>query len=214
MIRVPTLLLLVLALVSFPALAQHEHEHFDARHGHARYYASPGHEVAALPAGAVEARFHDEHYWFHGGVWYHPVGPRWVVIAPPIGLYVSVLPSFYTTLVIGGVPYYYANDTYYAFDSGSGQYQVVAPPPGAEAASAATPAAPAAERIFIYPRNGQSESQQAQDRYECHRWAADQSGFDPTQPGGGVAPELANAKRADYGRAMGACLESRAYTVR
>lgn len=34
--------------------------------------------------------------------------------------------------------------------------------------------------IFIYPNKGQSVEQQSQDRYECHVWAANQSGFDPT----------------------------------
>ena len=34
--------------------------------------------------------------------------------------------------------------------------------------------------IFVYPNNGQSAGQQSQDRYECHVWAANQSGFDPS----------------------------------
>lgn len=33
---------------------------------------------------------------------------------------------------------------------------------------------------FPYPRNGQSQEQQERDRYECHRWAVQQSGYDPT----------------------------------
>ena len=38
----------------------------------------------------------------------------------------------------------------------------------------------AASDFFIYPNKGQSAQQQSQDRYECHVWAANQSGFDPT----------------------------------
>ncbi len=34
--------------------------------------------------------------------------------------------------------------------------------------------------IYIYPNKGQSSQQQSQDRYECHVWAANQSGFDPS----------------------------------
>ncbi len=34
--------------------------------------------------------------------------------------------------------------------------------------------------IFVYPNNGQPPQQQSQDRYECHVWAANQSGFDPS----------------------------------
>lgn len=33
--------------------------------------------------------------------------------------------------------------------------------------------------LVIYPLRGQSQGQQRRDRYECHQWAVDQSGFDP-----------------------------------
>ncbi len=45
----------------------------------------------------------------------------------------------------------------------------------------------AAEQVFAYPNAGQSEGQQSQDRFECHQWAVNQSGFDPT-----TAPALAS----------------------
>lgn len=38
--------------------------------------------------------------------------------------------------------------------------------------------------LFVYPANGQSDKQLANDRYECHRWAVQESGFDPTEFGG------------------------------
>ena len=41
-----------------------------------------------------------------------------------------------------------------------------------------TPAA--AQQIFMYPTKGQSPEQQNRDRYECHTWAVQQTGFDPT----------------------------------
>jgi hypothetical protein len=75
-------------------------------------------------------------------------------------------------------------------------------------------APPPSDNLFVYPKNGQAADQQARDRYECHRWAADQTAFDPTRSAGGVAPEAAMAKRADYLRAQQACLEARGYTVR
>ena len=70
------------------------------------------------------------------------------------------------------------------------------------------------ERFFVYPRQGQSEAQQAKDRYECHIWAVGQIGWDPTQPTGVVPEAQINQKRADYQRAMGACLDAREYTVK
>ena len=35
--------------------------------------------------------------------------------------------------------------------------------------------------IYIYPAAGQSDEQLADDRYACHLWAVDESGFDPSQ---------------------------------
>jgi hypothetical protein len=36
---------------------------------------------------------------------------------------------------------------------------------------------------MVYPAKGQSPDQLERDRYECHVWAVQQSGFDPSQPG-------------------------------
>jgi len=38
-----------------------------------------------------------------------------------------------------------------------------------------------AQDIYIYPAKGQSQSQQDRDRYECHSWAVQQTGFDPSK---------------------------------
>ena len=75
-----------------------------------------------------------------------------------------------------------------------------------------TTQAPASDQLFVYPNKGQSPEQQENDRYECHRLAVQQSGFDPTE--GSVAPEAAVTKRDDYFNAQVACLESRGYSVR
>jgi len=68
-------------------------------------------------------------------------------------------------------------------------------------------------RVHVYPAAGQSEARLDRDRYECHRWASSQSGFDPTQPLGGAAAAEAEARRADYMRAQKTCLEGRGYSV-
>jgi hypothetical protein len=41
-----------------------------------------------------------------------------------------------------------------------------------------------------------------------------QTGFDPTQPPGGSPEPQKIEKRADYQRAMSACLDGRGYTVK
>ena len=38
-----------------------------------------------------------------------------------------------------------------------------------------------AQGVIAYPAQGQTQDQQDRDRYECHAWAVQQSGFDPTQ---------------------------------
>lgn len=221
--------LLAAALVAGPVLAQRGperergHEHFDVRHGHNHSYLDRGVFVPAVPHDARLVAFGRDRYWFHDGVWYRPSGAGFIVAAPPFGIVVPVLPAFFTALTIGAIAYYYANDTYYVA-SPQGGYQVVAPPPGVDAAAMAgapppgpmspPPGAPPADNIFIYPKNGQSPDQQGRDRYECHLWAASQTGFDPSAGGRGLPPGVAEQKRSDYGRAMNACLEARGYTVR
>ncbi|MCX5828980.1 MAG: hypothetical protein NTV58_13410 [Deltaproteobacteria bacterium] len=45
-------------------------------------------------------------------------------------------------------------------------------------------------------------------------WAVSQVHYDPTQPTGGMPEAQLNQMRADYQRAMGACLDGRGYTMR
>jgi hypothetical protein len=118
------------------------------------------------------------------------------------------LPLYYSTYWWNGVPYYYADNTYYIYDSGAGQYQTVAPPEGLVNQEGQAPAA--SSQLIAYPKNGQSTEQQAKDKFECHQWATTQSGFDPTQ---GSAANVTAQKRSDYMRAQGACLEGRGYAV-
>ena len=190
------------------------HQHLDGRYSHNQYYYDRGFTVRRPPAGGIgELRGSDGgRYWFHGGHWYRWSGGGWAVWGAPIGLFIPYLPFYFTTVWWGGIPYYYANETYYIWNDGRQEYQVVAPPDGIEAGG--TPQMPPSDQLFTYPKNGQTAEQQDKDRYECHQWAVGQSGFDPTKSDGGVAPELAAAKRNDYFRAQVACLESRGYTVK
>jgi hypothetical protein len=190
------------------------HEHYDGRFSNNHYYYDRGYTVRRPPPGSIgDLRGpHGGRYWYHRGNWYRRNGAAWVVWGAPIGVYVPWLPSYFTTVWWYGVPYYYANDTYYVWDSDRSQYQVVAPPAGIE--QGATTQAPPSDRLFAYPDKGQSAEQQSQDEYECHRSASAQSGFDPTLPGGGVPAEQAVQKRNDYFRADAACLKARGYTVR
>jgi hypothetical protein len=185
-------------------------QHYDTRYNHNQYYPARGAVVGRVPREAVVVNHASGRYWYHGGVWYGARGPRWWVVAPPFGVFVPLLPPFYTTVWFGGIPYYYANDTYYLWRERERVYEVVPEPRDQQA----TVLPPEAQELYIYPKSGQDAAQQAQDRYECHRWAGDQTGFDPTRPAGGVAPEQAAGKRGEYQRAMTACLEARGYSVK
>ncbi|HVY66467.1 MAG TPA: hypothetical protein VHH11_16725 [Gammaproteobacteria bacterium] len=69
-------------------------------------------------------------------------------------------------------------------------------------------APPQALKLYVYPSAGQTEQQMNDDRYQCHVWAVDQSGYDPT---------LGTRGRADadgYTRAFTACMEGRNYVVK
>lgn len=181
----------------------------DARHRHNQYYPRHGHVVKSLPRGTHTVVHHRTRYYYDGGIWYRPSGVYFSVVAPPIGVVVPVLPPSYATVWVGSVPYYYAGGAYYAWYPEYRGYMVTEPPD--EGRIFEEPPVP--DQLFVYPKLGQDEEQQATDRYECHRWAVDQSGFDPTQPGGNVPDNENAARRADYNRATKACLEARSYSV-
>jgi hypothetical protein len=186
---------------------QHAPSYRDSRYNHNRSYPVRGHNVRAVPRGHYSMYHGGVRYRYYGGAWYRPYGSHFAVVAPPFGLVVPFLPLYYTTLWVAGLPYYYANDVYYT--QATGGYMVVEPPKGE-----VIQAPPLEEKLFIYPRKGQSEKQQSDDRYECHRWAVDQAHYDPTQPPGSVPDDQATKKRAEYRRAIGACLDARGYTVK
>jgi hypothetical protein len=144
-------------------------------------------------------------YGWRGGYW-GPWGWGWGGLG--LGLYFATLPYYYSTYWWGGVPYYYADNTYYRWNGNVGQYETVAPPAEIQNQAGAQGTAPS--ELIAYPKNGQTEEQLGKDKFECHRWAVGQTGFDPTQQGGGSAP----GNRSNYLRAQTACLEGRGYSVK
>jgi hypothetical protein len=181
----------------------------DSRYRHNHYYPPRGHIEHTLPSHHHTILYRNTRYHYHNGSWYLAHNSRFVVVAPPVGIYVSVLPYFYTTLWVGTTTYYYAGGVYYAWTPSLNAYVVVDPPRDEDIRETQQNV----DQIFVYPKYGQGEQQQANDRYECHRWAQSETGFDPTRPGGDVAASQYAGKRADYFRAMKACLEARGYSI-
>jgi hypothetical protein len=136
----------------------------------------------------------------HWGWWWAP----WAVIGGAAILAPYYAPHYYAPYY---APYYYS--PYYA------------PPPVVireqpQVYVQPAPSAPqySSQRIFIYPRQGQSDEVQANDRYECHSWSVSQTHFDPTQPASSIPEAQLYQMRANYQRAMGACLDGRGYTMK
>ena len=154
-------------------------------------------------------------------------------------LALPVLANGYSSSWYGGSPYYYADDGYYVsyprrdyrvlspserviteryvYESPSPEPVVAAPPmsgaptPSYVRDSSPSPSTKPAQtlpQLYAYPKNGQSATQSTFDRIECERWGSGQTGYSP-----GQSAEDANRK-ADYQRAVSACLEGRGYTVK
>lgn len=184
----------------------------DSRYNHGHFYPAVGASVRVLPEGYRPYFYGGRSFYFSAGVWYAPGPVGFVVVRPPVGVVITTLPPYYSTVWIGGLPYYYANDVYYSWNAAQNGYVVVEPP--ADADHPTSPPSAGGDDMFIYPKNGQTSEQQAADRYECHSWAKQQTGFDPTQPAGGVAANDPSRNRAAYDRAMSACLTGRGYEVK
>jgi len=64
----------------------------------------------------------------------------------------------------------------------------------------------AAQDVYVYPAKGQSQEKQQRDEFECHKWATQQTGFDPSKPA--AQPTASGRKRggAVRGAAGGAAV--------
>jgi outer membrane lipoprotein SlyB len=77
----------------------------------------------------------------------------------------------------------------------------VAEPPPRRTVAVAVPQAP---KIFAYPARGQSPEQQDRDQYECHNWAVQQTGVDPSRANGYAQVQLQSAPPPGVNTAAGA----------
>ncbi|MBL0124465.1 MAG: hypothetical protein IPP88_17630 [Betaproteobacteria bacterium] len=103
------------------------HWQLDSKYQHDRYYPRRGYVVGTLPPGHVGITHGGVRYFHHAGVWFRARGPRYVVVAPPLGIVIPLLPFGYSTVWLGREPYYYADEVYYIRVPGG--FRVVAPPP-------------------------------------------------------------------------------------
>jgi len=184
--------------------------HYGASYATGRYGA--GYGAGRFAGGRVYypgRGYYPGRYW-GGGYWNGVFWPHCYFNAG-FAWFLPFLPFGYATYWWGGMPYYYVNDLYYTYSPDDNGYVVTEPPPAAAggdvAGSAGAPTGPAGD-VYVYPRNGQTDQQMANDRYECHSWAVGQTGFDPTRGG------QQSGNPDDYRRAMVSCLDARGYSAR
>ncbi|MBX5462747.1 MAG: hypothetical protein IRZ28_16860, partial [Steroidobacteraceae bacterium] len=217
--------------------------HFDRRPG---FTSSPG--VHGGPGfhrhPGLQRPGHFNRFGWHGGFWHGSFWPHVHYHANVVHFW-PVLPAVYSVFWHDGVSYFYVDRAYYTWNPDRNGYVITDPPPAIESGTSTvepevTPSGGAtyateddAARIYVYPRNGQSEEQTANDRYECHQWAVEQTGFDPTSSetsgagsevndptqsdmAGNAEPSTAQryATASDYRRALIACLDARGYSAR
>jgi Glycine-zipper domain len=69
---------------------------------------------------------------------------------------------------------------------------------------------PVQAEMFIYPKEGQGKEKQEMDEFQCHKWAKQQTGSNPTamssQPAPTPAPQASNEGQVVRGGARGALL--------
>jgi len=166
----------------------------------------PGYVIDRFPDRNYRVPYRGQDYFYSGGYWYRPQGPRYVVVTPPYGIRMHYLPDYAREVWVGGALFFLAAGAYYTYESSSQQYVVVQPP-----TQVPPPPAPQGNGydVVAYPVNGQSPAQVQQDGYDCYRWAVQQSGFDPQQVT--YAPDPAVVQT--YRQAQGNCLSSRGYQV-
>ncbi|MEN2397943.1 DUF6515 family protein [Pseudomonas halotolerans] len=165
----------------------------------------PGYVIDRFPDRNYRVPYRGHDYFYSGGYWYRPQGPRYIVVEPPRGIRTRYLPDYAREVWIGGSLFFLAAGAYYIYEANTRDYVVVEPP-------LANPQPQPQGNSFdvvAYPANGQSPEQVNQDGYECYRWAVQQSGFDPRNYTYPPAPQVVQT----YRQAQGSCLSSRGYQV-
>ncbi|MCU1727746.1 glycine zipper family protein [Pseudomonas sp. 7P_10.2_Bac1] len=167
----------------------------------------PGYVIDRFQGEYHQVPYHGQNFFFSAGYWYRPQGPRYVVVQPPYGIRVTVIPNYAREVWVGNSLFFVAAGAYYTYQPATQDYIVVEPP--------VTIVQPAPQPVsngydvVAYPMNGQTPAQINQDRYDCYRWAVDQSHFDPAHAAYAPAQSVVQT----YRQAEGNCLNSRGYQV-
>ena len=162
--------------------------------------------IPFLPYGYATTWYGGSPYYYADDVYYvsNP-GRGYRVVAPPDS---SLITESYTSDEPEPAPVVAAPSTAASLAAGLPTPIYVRQSASSQPA-AQTPAA-AQTQLYAYPKNGQTATLSTFDRIECERWGSGQTGYMPGQSVENTQPQ----RRADYSRAVSACLEGRGYTVR
>lgn len=171
----------------------------------------PGYAIDRIPGGYSRVPYRGQDYFYSGGYWYRPQGPRYIVVEPPRGVRVRVLPDYAQQVWLGSALFFLAAGTYYTYEQSTQDYVVAQPPQGVEPIYSPQPVEQSQNpyEVTAYPVNGQSQQQFEQDRYDCYRFAVQQTNFDPAAATYQPAPEVIGVFRQN----MANCYAGRGYSV-
>ena len=85
----------------------------------------PGWGIAHVPLAAIILSVAGVNYYYHEGLFYHPREGQYIVVRPPIGGVVPMLPPGYSIIRSYNREYYFYENTYYEPIPNSSSYRVV-----------------------------------------------------------------------------------------
>jgi hypothetical protein len=122
------------SFIAIPAFAQHDdhrddHYRKEAPHNVKVVKGPRRGDVVTVVPGGIFRNHHGVNYTYSNGYFYRPQGRGFIVVAPPLGFRIDVLPLGFTTFMLANAAYYYYAGAYYQRMNNS--YVVVQPPVGA-----------------------------------------------------------------------------------
>jgi len=107
----------VSALLALPKVSSADERwghHGEHHYFHYRQHPHFGLQVSAFyPNEYYPILIGGSRYYYDDGIYYDYVGGNYVVVAPPAGAVVRVIPADFQPVVINGTTYYVDNGTYY-----------------------------------------------------------------------------------------------------
>lgn len=94
------------------------------------YHHRPGYITRTIPKVAMTLSLGGLLYYFTDGIYYRRHSSGFIVVMPPVGLIVPVLPLGYTVFQLHGSTYYYYDNVYYVRDTAHQAYRVAQAPDG------------------------------------------------------------------------------------